>query len=183
MEEFKKLGEVFQKDSKHGFLDQASTQAYELEGLHKCLAHFELGPAVPDDIRGQFNVARNMAIYTYFLYALAPEVHLKTYTVMEYALRVRSGAPKEKSFKQILKQAVSEGWIRDSGFQHLEEPSKANTYCKSLIDILPRMRNSLAHGSSMLDPSCLGHIQKCCDFVNQLFKDEPEHNKQKQTDA
>lgn len=178
MEKFKKLEEIGLKDTKHGLVHALTGQSYELKALHECLNQIELKASAPDEIKSQFNVARNMALYTYFFYALAPEVHLKTFTVMEYALRIRSGASKEKPFKQILRQAVSEGWIRDSGFQHLEKPDKNNLYSKNLVDILPDMRNRLAHGSNMLDPSCLGHIQKCCDFVNQLFPSSTAHNKQ-----
>lgn len=169
MEMFKDFDDILRMDKKHGVLDQVSVRPYRLELLHKALADLEIKLSVPDDIHGQFNVARNMALYTYFFYALAPVVHLKTYIIIEHALRVRSNAPIEKTFKMLLKQAVSEGWIIDSGFRHIDPLSKGNPYSHSLIDLLPRMRNGLAHGSNMLDSSCLRHIQICCDLVNQLF--------------
>jgi hypothetical protein len=36
-----------------------------------------------------------MAIYTYFMYSLAPEVQMKTYSVMEMALREFYGGDKK----------------------------------------------------------------------------------------
>ena len=124
---------------------------------------------VPEEIRSQFNVARNMALYQYFFYALAPEVQLKTYTIIEYALRLRAGTGKKLMLKDLIEKANREGWISDASFRHIDNPRPDNPYCASLTSVLPDLRNAAAHGSKQLTPNCMGHLEKCADFVNQLF--------------
>ena len=92
---------------------------------------------------------------------------MKTYSVMELALRTRLGDRKTK-FKTLLRRAVEGGLVSDRGFRHVP-PDPNNSYCKSLVEVLPSLRNTAAHGSTMLAPNCLGHVEKCADFVNQLF--------------
>lgn len=169
MEEFKSLEELTEIDEKHHLMGGVSGSVPSLEGMHRYLSNEVLNDGVPEEIKGQFNVAKNMALYSYFFYALAPEVHLKTYTVIEHALRIRTNPKKPMMLKALINHAVSQRWIKDSGFRHIENPSLDNEWCKSMVDVVPSLRNSKAHGSSMLAGDCLQHISSCADFVNQLF--------------
>ena len=180
MEEFKNLSEILEIDEKHILLSKVTGGLLDIELLHKTLYEIELNDNVPEEIKGQFNVARNMALYTYYFYALAPEVQHKTYTVIEYALKIRANSDKKLMLKKLLAKAVEEKWIIDSGFRHIENPDEENSYCKSLIKTLPDLRNAAAHGQSFLLPDCVGHIEKCADFVNQLFDENNSHNKASQ---
>ena len=140
-----------------------------LAKMHQFLTTETLNEEVPDDIKEQFNVAKNMALYSYYFYALAPEVHLKTYTIIEYALRIRADLKKQVMLKGLLNHAVSQGWVSDTGFRHLVNPSPKNEWCKLMVDVISSLRNSKAHGSSMLVGNCLQQISICADYVNQLF--------------
>ena len=135
----------------------------------KYLSMEVLNDEVPNEIKGQFNVAKNMALYTYYFYALAPEVHLKTFTIIEYAIKLKAQPKKKLMLRALIKLAVNQGWVNDAGFRHLDNPSPDNQWCKSMIDVIPDLRNSQAHGSNMLVGDCLHHISSCADFVNQLF--------------
>ena len=84
MEDFKTLDDVIKIDEKHILLSKVTGGLLSLEKLHKVLSEIVLNENVPDKIKGQFNVARNMALYTYYFYALAPEVQHKTYTIIEW---------------------------------------------------------------------------------------------------
>lgn len=172
MEEFKSLEELTEMDEKHRLLGTVCGSIPSLEGMHKHLSQEVLNNEVPDEIKGQFNVAKNMALYSYFFYALVPEVHLKVYTVLEHALRLRINPKKRLMFKALLKHAVSQGWIKDSGFRYIENPSSDNKWCESMVDVMPSLRNSKAHGSSMLVGDCLHDLSVCADFLNQLFPAE-----------
>jgi len=122
-------------------------------------------------------------IPSHYFYALAPEVHLKTYTVIEHALRVKVKPQKRMMFKALINHAVSQRWIKDSGFRHLENPSPDNEWCKSMVEVMPSLRNSKAHGSSMLVGDCMHHISSCADFVNQLFPAGKTRNNSSNKDA
>lgn len=169
MEEFKTLSEWTEMDEKHRLMVAVCGAVPDLEKMHQLLSEERLNEAVPDNIKGQFNVARNMALYTYFFYALAPEVHLKTYTLIEHALKVKASSPKRLMLGELLRMAVNKGWISDSGFRHLNNPGENNEWCKSLENVLRNLRNSQAHGSTLLVGDCLHHVRVCADFINQLF--------------
>jgi len=172
MEEFKTFEEIQKMDEKHQLLGSFTGYKPDLKLFHKALSQEKLSKETPKDIQGQFNVAKNMALYTYFMYALAPEVQLKTYTVIEHALRVKANQKGRKMLKQLWRQAVSKGWISDSGFRHIKNPSPENPWCHDMIDIIPDLRNSKAHGSNMLMGDCLHHITSCADLINQLFPEK-----------
>lgn len=183
MEEFKSLEELTVMDEKHRLMGAICGTVPSLEGMHKFLLEEILNDEVPAEIQGQFNVVKNMALYSYFFYALAPEVHLKTYTVIEHALRLRAKPKKPMMLKALINHAVSQRWIKDSGFRHIENPTPDNEWCKSLVDVVPSLRNSKAHGSSMLTGDCLHHISACADFINQLFPSTQKRNKSSKVDA
>ncbi|MGH1371462.1 MAG: hypothetical protein ACRBBW_05455 [Cellvibrionaceae bacterium] len=183
MEEFKSLEELTEMDEKHRLMAVICGSVPSLERMHKYLSEEVLNDEVPDKIKGQFNVAKNMALYSYYLYALAPEVHLKTYTVIEHALRLKTNPKKKMMLKALINHAVSQRWIKDSGFRHIESPSPDNQWCKSMVDVISDLRNSQAHGSSMLVGDCLHHISSCADFVNQLFPTSQTRNGSRKKNA
>ena len=172
MEQFKSLDELTEMDDKHRLMGAVCGGVPSLEKMHYLLSQEYLNPEAPDEIKGQFNVARNMALYSYYFYALAPEVHLKTYTVIEHALKLKVNPEKRMMLSKLLRTALHNGWISDSGFRHIENPSPDNEWCNAMLKVLPDLRNSQAHGSSVLMGDCIQHIAVCADFINQLFPKE-----------
>ncbi|HTE41680.1 MAG TPA: hypothetical protein VK629_12670 [Steroidobacteraceae bacterium] len=171
MEELKQIEELTRLDESHILIGQLTGWVPDLGRLHAHVSSITLHSGVPEEIRGQFNVARNMALYQYYFYALAPEVQLKTYAVIEYALRLRAGPGcNGQTLHPLVKMAVSEGWISDAGFRNVADPQLDNRYCQTLLKVMNKLRNGLAHGSNQLTPNCIGHLEICADFVNQLFK-------------
>lgn len=169
MEELKRLDQWQVIDERHTLLSRVTGRLLDPHLLHAAVSKIKLNREAPDDIRSQFNVARNMALYSYFCYSLAPEVQAKTFVIIEYALRLREGSEKRLMLKNLLKVAVDKKWITDAGFKHLKDPSVDNTYSKSLIDWIPAMRNEFAHGTNVVLPDCLSHLAICADFINQLY--------------
>jgi hypothetical protein len=172
MEEFKSLEELTKMDEKHWRMGAVCAAVPDLEKMHEALSEERLIEELPEEIKGQFNVARNMALYTYFFYALVQKVHLKTYTIIKHALKLKANSSKRLMLGKLLRMAIDNGWISDSGFRHIEDPSENNEWCKSLEDVLGNLRNSKAHGSTLLVGDCLHHVRFCADFINQLFPDQ-----------
>jgi hypothetical protein len=171
MQELKELQELTKMDEAHVLIGQLTGSVPDLARLHAFVSSITMHLGVPEEIRGQFNVARNMALYQYFFYALAPEVQLKTYAIIEYALRLKAGPDaKERTLQPLVKRAVSEGWIGDAGFRSVATPQPGNPYCRTLAQVMNKLRNELAHGSKQLTPNCIGPLEICADFVNQLFQ-------------
>ena len=90
MNSFKEFDEILSIDKQHLFMMKLGGKTIELESYHREIAHIELHSGVPQTINGQFNIARNMALYTYFFYSLGSEVQLKSYTIIEHALRIKA---------------------------------------------------------------------------------------------
>jgi len=172
VEEFKSLEQILQIDERHLLLGQLTGRMHSLESLHASLAAIELHPGVPEDVRGQFNVARNMAMYTLFHYAMAPEVQMKTFSVIELGLKRRLPEAAGKGLAGLLKAAVARGLLCDAGFRHIKNPNPDNDYCKNLVTVIPTLRNEAAHGSTSLTPHVLGYIEVCADLLNQLFAND-----------
>jgi hypothetical protein len=172
VEQFKALSEVTQPDERHSLLDAVTGTQFSLEGLHQDLSMLSLSSATPEEIKSQFNVARNLAIYTWYSYSLDLVVQLKSYMLIEQSLDICDGR-KKREFKKLLKSAVSERWIVDAGFRHVHStPGDEQAYCKKLVEMLPRLRNAAAHGSNDLHQNAVLSLAISADFINQLFRAE-----------
>lgn len=168
MEELKTIAQLTQIDERHILYGQMFGCMIDLNHLHKLVSNVTLHDGVPEEIRDQFTIASNMALYTYYLYSLADVVTLKTYILIEHALKIRF-APKKPSFKHMLKHAIENEWVVNAGFRHIKKDDKNSNFCKDLVELLPKFRNSAAHGNSNLDLGCVQDLEVCADFINQLY--------------
>jgi len=168
MEEFIKLDEVSEPDKRHGLIGQVTGCPYTLEILHSEIEPIVLNDNVPDDVISQFNVTKNLAIYTWFSYSLAPVMDLKTYVDMEHALRLKFDDEKT-AFRNLIEKAVNQELIMDHGFRHIDFGEDIQEYSRRLIRTLPNLRNEAAHGSTNLDFNIVLSLGICADFINQLF--------------
>jgi len=168
LEEFINLEEVTEPDERHGLIGQVTGCPYSLEILYKEIEPIILSQTVPEGIRSQFNVTKNLALYTWFSYSLSPVVDLKTYINIEYALKLRLRDEKT-AFGNLIGKAVDEGLINDAGFRHIDVGGDPQEYSKRLVELLPRLRNRAAHGSKELHFNCVDTLRICADFINQLF--------------
>jgi len=150
-----------------------------------------LNESVPENIREHFETARNLVLYSWYVYRFGLVAELHATASVEFALKVKSGDDKG-GLKRLMNLAINKGWIFDSDFQYypiikkrLAEYSQADSYrpnatnnpdpedlqayCKILADSLPFFRNELAHGSHMLYPTGTETLAICADIINQLF--------------
>ncbi|WP_017454476.1 hypothetical protein [Herbaspirillum rubrisubalbicans] len=169
MEELKTVEQLCMVDERHELLSQLTGKIFDLSVFHSAISKIDLKSEVPEEIRSQFNVARNMALYSYFCYSFAPEVQAKTFVLIEHALRLREASGRRLMLKKLLSIAVESGWIKDFRFSHLQTPDPKNSYSRSLVDLIPSMRNEFAHGTNMVLPDCIGHLRICADLINQLY--------------
>lgn len=183
MEEFIKFEEIIEPDERHGLIDQLTGIRLTLESLYRTLDGIKLLDSVPEEIQSQFNVTKNLAIYTWYSYSLNPVAQLKTYILIEHALKLKF----EKDnwpFPKLIKKAISRGWVKDSGFSHIEADPQDNTkYVRNMIEVLPSLRNSAAHGSNGLNQHAVGHIQICAEWINQIFSPEHDHDRVREAGA
>ncbi len=141
--------------------------------------------SVAGSVREQFDAARNIFLYSWFVYSFIPIAQLHAFSSVEYAIRIKSGKP--LMLKAGLELAIKEQWIKDSGFRYYNQNVRHDmfaddippagspdakdiqAYCKILLDSFPYLRNELAHGNPMTYPGGLDLFAICADLINQLF--------------
>lgn len=165
-----------------------------LEDHWRDIEAINLHERVPRSVRVHFDTARNLLLHSWFVYRFHPVAEMHAFSSVEYALNRRAGTPPHAigaGFKDLLKRAVAEGWIRDDGFQHYSKVAtrrmedvraamlasedetgatlQLRSYVETMVESLPFLRNELAHGSARLSPSGKATLALCCDLINQLF--------------
>lgn len=194
-----------------------SVRQIELRDHHEAIEALSLHAGVPEDIARQFETARNLYLYAWFVYRFYTVAEQHSLACLELALRERlkleisagkiSYQGKRPTLRPLLKYAVAQGLIRNEGFaiwrnrgavnsrarvetektremieKNLNEitwddseveitPEDLNwDYVAALVDVLPKLRNNYAHGSTHLHNLSLMSIQIVCEAVNQLYQ-------------
>lgn len=106
MEEFKLLDEVTTADVRNTYFvlrnrETGETRRQELRDHYEAVSRFVLSQSVPDNIRSRFNTAKNVLLYTWFVYDFYPVAELQALSVLELALRDRIG---DETLKTLRKQ-------------------------------------------------------------------------------
>ena len=174
MEKLKELHEIKEPDERNLYFTVSDGKGVacrlSLEDIHAHVSSITLHKGVPEDIQSHFAQAQNLAVYSWFHYQFNVTAQLMSFVSVEFALKKKSGT--KKSFKQLIEKAISEGWITDDGFaiaKLRENPEK--DYIEVLADVMPKLRNKLAHGTHMLHNNALSSLRICAEFINQLFDD------------
>jgi hypothetical protein len=196
-------------------LTNGTSRPIELADHHEQISAYLLHAGVPQEIVLQFETARNVYLYAWFVYRFYPVAEHQCLACLELALRerlkeeIRTGKIKEKrpTLYPLLKYAVDQGLVKNEGFsvwqnrgeinsrarvemEKIREASEKNLteftwdesdiqitaedldwdYVKMLPDLLPRLRNDYAHGSTDLHNWSLRSFQLVSEIINQLYQ-------------
>lgn len=175
MEEFKLLASLTNPDERNLYwvaIDRSTgiSSRLGLEDIYNSVSEISLDETVPEDIRSQFNVAKNVAVYSWYCYPFHQICEMKAYSTVEYALKHR--LEQNSPFPKLINKAINLGLIKDAGFSHLRKlvDEASVDYSKSLVKIMPELRNGLAHGGTTLHPGAAGTLRICADFINQIYR-------------
>jgi hypothetical protein len=192
-----------------------TSRPIELADHHEQISAYALHAGVPQEIVLQFETARNVYVYAWFVYRFYPVAEYLSLACLELALRerlkeeMRTGKIKSKrpTLYPLLKYAVDHGLVKNEGFsawqnrgeinsrarvemEKLREASEKNLteftwdesdikitaedldwdYVKMLPDLLRRLRNEYAHGSTDLHNWSLRSFQIVSEIINQLYQ-------------
>jgi hypothetical protein len=162
MEHLKLLPEVCQPDIRYrGRVDLDKTTGTisetTIESIYDLIQPISLGSKVPDEVRSHFETAKNLALYSWFVYSFQVVAAMHAVASLEMALRTKSG-DKKTSFKSLLDQAFNNRKLTGGIGPPID-----------LSVALSRMRNDLAHGSRTLHGQSIPALQTCADLINELF--------------
>lgn len=174
----------------------SSGQPMSFEEYYEGVSAFKLAPNVPTEIQVQFDLARNLFVYSWFVYRFSSSAQSQAYSAMERAIKfklVSENIPftKRATLAPLLQKIVKLGWIKDVDFPHIFETSAlfstelageerrvfdrdGNEFVKNLADILPNLRNNYAHGEgTLIGPvSGLMALDATTNVINALFRDD-----------
>jgi hypothetical protein len=162
MEKLKLLTEVYQPDIRYRDridLDKTTGTVTEttIESIYDLIEPITLGSKVPDEVRSHFETAKNLALYSWFVYSFNVVAALHAFASLEMALRTKSG-DKKTPFKGLI----------DNSFNN----RKLTGGLGPPVDLsvaLSRMRNDLAHGSSTMHGQGIAILQRCAELINEIF--------------
>ncbi|MEC4684642.1 MAG: hypothetical protein VST71_02775 [Nitrospirota bacterium] len=189
MEYLKKYEEIVLPDERHKLFmfenkETGNTRKLTLKDIYLEAKSIELKEEVPERVRSHFSTAINLLVYSWFHYPFNITAQFLAFVTVEMALKERFNVKNYQSFSNLVKRAVSEGLVRDEGFEHIQYKCEAmkivkikrdnmienvKPYVDTLVDVMPSLRNELAHGSSILHMHGTASVKICAAFINQLF--------------
>lgn len=190
METLKPLAEITEPDFRNTVrvfvnMKTGARRKNTLKDMHDAVAVIQLGPNVPEEIRSQFAVGQNLAVYAWFCYHFHMNAELQAFACVEFALRLKlkPATQGERHFKTMLRKAVQTGLITDAGFKYFPVPNvqgprdvqttsgpkTVNSHSEALVELMPQMRNNLAHGATTLFDGAPGMLRLAADIINQLY--------------
>jgi len=171
----------------------------ELADLHQRLSAWPLSSTVPERVRVQFETAKNLMLYAWFVFEFQTVAEMQAYAALELGLRERLGSPTRTiptkrgpkvvplMLADLFSKAVNEGlifpeklpsweWVNSRREWFAKEhgilslPLSASEWLQTIRDKLPDFRNYLAHGNPKLWlPHSFSQLELCGDLINQLF--------------
>lgn len=152
-------------------------KVFDLPGHHATIAELTLNANVPDEVAVSFEVAKNLYLYTFFVYRFGVVANVQALQSLEYALRekaIQAGLYKEQMLGALMRLAMNRKWLTDEAFTAIPDfrPPGKNRYSKTLAKTLPDMRNILAHGSfTLFEPHrALDQLRICHAIINFVFR-------------
>jgi hypothetical protein len=137
------LTELLHPDPRHSHLGNLPEKQYAR------LAEIRLTEAVPEDVRQLLETAKNLSLYSWFVYRFHPVASFIAYSCLEAALRPLVLAdptfPKQTkpnwfpSFGAMMNHAVSKGWLRNQGFDNARHMARVRARHRTLIEQIQEM--------------------------------------------
>ena len=115
LDPLKPYSEVLQPDERWRYF------SLTLQDHHQQVAAIQVNAAAPENVRQQFENARNAWLYAFFAYRLLTVALATVHVVCETAVKARAeqeGLPgwEKKRLSELLEIAISKRWLVDSGF-------------------------------------------------------------------
>lgn len=158
METLKRFDEICQPDSRqlHRYNVDESTGAVsvtKLEDIYGMVEGIRLGENVSEMVRSHFEVARNLVVYSWFVYSFNVVAALWAFASLEMAVKEKT-SDHRTGFKNQLDRVFNGRQLADG---------------LSLSTAITKLRNDLAHGSATVHNQGLATLRVCSELINELF--------------
>lgn len=162
MERLKLRSEILLPDVRNrnrGNLDHSTGLITEMtiDSLYEELEKIEVHDTVPESVRSHFATAKNLVLYSWFVYPFNMAAALHAFASLEMAVKEKTGNRKTSFRKQLDK--VFEGRKLSGG---MGPPI-------DLSIVISKLRNDLAHGSPTTHGLGLMFVDRCAALINELY--------------
>ena len=128
-------------------IDATGIRTVTLADRYEDIRSFELNPAVPHSVRVHFETAKNLYLYSWFVYRFYPVAEQQALTSLEFALRERllqdieagKGKRKIRGLAARLQLARELGLIRNEGLKIRERLAMRSTRARHEFETLEEM--------------------------------------------
>jgi hypothetical protein len=167
---FLELKELDERNFYYGYESENGFQQITLKEFYEQIANIKLDEIVPEKIVTQFDIAKNLSVYSCFVYRFHQPAKMHAYSTVELALKdIFDVEGKSKGFKKMIKNSIKLKLINDIDFKSFEN---TDGVCKRILEFMPYFRNTMAHGNSNLINDSPMQLMICRDFINQLYKNK-----------
>ena len=116
-----------------------------------------INDTAPESVRSHFEIARNLVLYSWFVYSFNVVAAMQAFASLEMALKERTGETRGGVRRQLEK--VFAGRKLSGGIVPAVDLSVA----------LSHLRNDLAHRSPTMHGQGLTIIRTCADLINEIY--------------
>jgi hypothetical protein len=147
------------RNRNRGNLDHSTGMISEMtiESFYDELKKIELQGAVPECVQSHFATAKNLVLYSWFVYPFNMVAALHAFASLEMAVKEKTGDRKTSLRKQL--DQVLKGRKLSGG---MGPPI-------DLSIVISKLRNDLAHGSPTIHGLGLMFVDRCAALINELF--------------
>jgi len=163
MERLKRLEDICQPDQR--WLNRVdidySTGAVTpttVESIYTLVEEIELGANIPNEVRSHFEIARNLIVYSWFVYSFSVVAAMQALASLEMAVRIKTNATKRDNFYNLLDRVFPGREL----VSNLAPPVP-------LSKVVTKLRNDLAHGSSTMHGQGVNTLGFCAELINELY--------------
>lgn len=152
-----------------------------LEDVHTALNNINLHTNVPLDVKQLFETAKNLSLYSWFVYRFHQVAEMVGFSAMEMALRKRfeleNPDRKAPMFRKLLKHAKKKHWISDKGFPGYEERAANQARSLKILEAIESLNPEEGQGSLMVEDPTMEEVMQTIenmDIVGAIVESAPE---------
>lgn len=123
IDSLKELDQITTPDPRQAFFSPS------LEDRHAHLAKITLKESVPHEVRQLFETAKNISLYSWFVYRFHQASEMIAYSVLEMSLRLRYESENPECKKPpmlygLIEHAINQQWVSKENFPQLQLQAK-----------------------------------------------------------
>jgi hypothetical protein len=140
------------------------------EDGYQSLLHLELSPKVPENVRKQFDVCRDLMLYAWFVYEFYAISAHQALVCLEFALREKHPVTRTDKKGHVLYKGLKAhlDYVKELGYFGQDVQST------EILKFLPHIRNDEAHGSDTVLNFALaeGVLMQVHSIINTVYERE-----------